>query len=123
MRDFNKWLIPILVVLGLLAVIGYARADWSISGMNRQIDQTNFLVNNNCSATLIDAKRGLLLTANHCVDAQFRTIEREKIENKGVITRSERRGDPRFAELTRISEIATPPPAYRDDVSVVSFLS
>ena len=66
-----------------------ANADWSISDMNRQIDQTNFLVNDNCSATLIDAKHGLLLTANHCVADQFRTIEREKIDDKGVIKKEQ----------------------------------
>jgi S1-C subfamily serine protease len=66
-----------------------ANADWSIPDMNRQIDQTNFLVNDNCSATLIDAKRGLLLTANHCVADQFRTIEREKIDDKGVIKKEQ----------------------------------
>lgn len=70
-----------------LFLIAPAHADWAISDMNKQIDQTNFLVNDNCSATLIDAKRGLLLTANHCVADQFRTVEREKIDDKGVVTK------------------------------------
>jgi S1-C subfamily serine protease len=70
-----------------LAPFGAFADGWNIHAMNRQIDQTNFLVNDNCSATLIDAKHGLLLTANHCVEAQFRTIEREKIDDNGVVTK------------------------------------
>lgn len=90
MRDFLKWLaVPILVASALLVWANYAHADWSLSDMNRQIDQTNFLVNGNCSATLIDAKRHLLLTADHCVRAQFRTVEREKIDDKGVVTKEQ----------------------------------
>lgn len=89
MRDFLKWLALPALVVAVLAVASAARADWSIDAMNRQIDQTNFLVNDNCSATLIDAKRGYLLTANHCIAEQFRTVQREKIDDKGVVTREQ----------------------------------
>lgn len=72
----------------LLALIPFAAsADWNPDDMNRQIDQTNFLVNDNCSATLIDAKDGYLLTANHCIANQFETIEREKVSDDGTVTK------------------------------------
>lgn len=60
-------------------------AAWDISDMNTQIDQTNFLVNDNCSATLIDMKKGRLLTANHCISDQFQIIEREEIQDDGTV--------------------------------------
>ena len=81
----------------LVGCLSKAHAGWSPEAMNRQIDQTNFLVNNNCSATLIDAKRGYLLTANHCIQTQFRTIEREKIDDQGAVT----------TEKVRVSEPGT----------------
>jgi S1-C subfamily serine protease len=74
-----------LSVLLLLASLVSAFA-WDSPAMNRQIDQTNFLVNDNCSATLIDAKKGYLLTANHCIKAQFTVVEREKIGDDGKVT-------------------------------------
>jgi S1-C subfamily serine protease len=50
-------------------------------------DETNFVVNEGCSGTLIDLKERFILTANHCVAAQFDTIEREKISDDGVVTK------------------------------------
>lgn len=75
-----------LIVIGLITA---ARADWSPDAMNRQIDATNFLVNDNCSATLVGSDVGYLLTASHCIQSQFRTIEREKIDDKGVVTKEQ----------------------------------
>src|ERR1019366_1657421 len=74
--------------LGLiLAVLTAAPAlAWDKAAMNAQIDQTNFLVNNNCSATLIDKDTGLLLTADHCIEGQYQIIEREKFDEKGKVT-------------------------------------
>jgi len=88
MREFNKWLLPVLVVLALLAVVGYARADgWKIADMNRQIDQTNFLVNKGCSGTLIDTNRNYVLTAAHCVTSQYETVEKDKVDKDGKVTK------------------------------------
>ena len=75
-------ILPFLVVGFLHAAHG---AEWPVDAMNAQIDQTNFLVNDNCSATLIDAQQGYLLTANHCIKDQFVVIEREKIDDDGVV--------------------------------------
>lgn len=62
-------------------------AQWKPEDMNRTIDDTNFLVNRGCSGTLIDLKARLILTAEHCVDSQYETIEREKISDDGVVTK------------------------------------
>jgi S1-C subfamily serine protease len=69
----------------LFPAISYA--DWSTADMNRQIDQTNFLINDSCSGTLIDADKGYILTAEHCITSQYRVIEREKIDSDGVVTK------------------------------------
>jgi S1-C subfamily serine protease len=53
--------------------------------MNETIDATNFLVNKSCSGTLIDAHSRFILTANHCIENQYETVEREKIGDDGVI--------------------------------------
>jgi S1-C subfamily serine protease len=85
----------------LSGVCGYAvqpaAADWNILAMNIQIDQTNFLVNDNCSGTLIDAANGYILTANHCIQAQYQVVEREKIDDKGVVTK----------EKVRVAKVGT----------------
>jgi S1-C subfamily serine protease len=60
---------------------------WPVADMNRTIDQTNFQVNDGCSGTLIDTENRYILTANHCVNDQYETIEREKIDDEGVITK------------------------------------
>jgi S1-C subfamily serine protease len=82
MRNF------VLSLVGAIAVafvsISPASA-WEPSAMNKQIDATNFLVNDNCSATLIDKDGGYLLTANHCIREQFSTVEREKVQDDGTI--------------------------------------
>jgi S1-C subfamily serine protease len=65
-----------------------AYADWSVKDMNRTIDQTNFLVNDNCSGTLIDKVGGFILTANHCITDQFKTVERETIGDDGEVKKT-----------------------------------
>lgn len=79
---FSRLAVSVALVV---STVGMAAA-WESTAMNRQIDQTNFLVNDNCSATLIDAKRGYLLTAAHCIQAQFTVVEREKIVDDKVTT-------------------------------------
>ena len=74
----------IFAVVGVvLGWVHYAHA-WAPAQMNEQIDQTNFLMNNNCSATLIDKDKGILLTANHCIADQYTVIDRETYDDKGV---------------------------------------
>lgn len=89
MVPFRGLLVPFLAGLVIIAigVSDRAKGDWSRDDMNRQIDQTNFVVNSGCSGTLIDLAQRYILTAKHCVTAQYETIEREKISDEGVVTK------------------------------------
>lgn len=82
MKKLILTLLPLFVILS-----APAKADWPVADMNRQIDQTNFVVNSGCSGTLVDAKERYVLTANHCVENQYETVEIEKIDDKGVVTK------------------------------------
>jgi len=62
-----------------------ARAEISHKDLNTQIDQTNFLVNNDCSGTLIDAEHGYILTANHCIADQFQDVKRQIVDKDGNV--------------------------------------
>jgi len=51
--------------------------------LNNRIDQTNFLLDDDCSGTLISETR--ILTAAHCLNSHYQTVEREKIDTDGVV--------------------------------------
>ena len=63
-----------------------ALADWSIPAMNNQIDQTNFIVNQGCSGTLIDVANRYILTAKHCTTGQYEIVDEQKIDADGKVT-------------------------------------
>ena len=69
----------------VLGWVHYAHA-WEQKSMNAQIDQTDFLMNNNCSATLIDKDKGYLLTANHCVADQYQIVDQDTYDKAGKVT-------------------------------------
>jgi S1-C subfamily serine protease len=71
----------------VVAPVGAEEAIASSARMNVLIDQTNFVVNQGCSGTLIDLAKRYVLTASHCVGDQYETKEREKIDDKGVVTK------------------------------------
>lgn len=73
------------LILAFVLFATPAFADWAVSDMNKQIDQTNFVVNQGCSGTLIDLKERLVLTANHCIDDQYVVVEEEEIDDKGEV--------------------------------------
>lgn len=70
-------------------------AEMSTADMNKQIDQTNFLVNRGCSGTLIATRtsgldkesHSYVLTANHCIDDQYEVVEHDKIDSDGKVTK------------------------------------
>ena len=61
-------------------------AGISRDALNKQIDETNFVLDDDCSGTLIDKVNGYILTANHCLESHFKDIEREEVDDKGVVT-------------------------------------
>lgn len=75
----KKFLLSVLFVL----IAGQATA-WDVKDMNLTIDRTNFQVNAGCSGTLISPE-GHILTANHCVENQYVTIEKEVIKEDGTV--------------------------------------
>lgn len=73
-----------LFLAASLAASTMAFAWTDALSMNRHIEQTNFIVGDHCSATLIDVNNRLLLTNNHCVIKYLRTTDREIITD-GVV--------------------------------------
>lgn len=74
-------------VLAASLAISPASAEWPLADMNRTIEQTNFIVNNNCSGTLISLKEKLLLTNYHCVDNLISTVERDVTNAESVVVK------------------------------------
>lgn len=113
------WLATALVVLFVLGVCAFAYADpISQSGLNTQIDQTDFVVNRNCSGTLISRKKGLILTANHCVASMFEDVKVEQANDKGEVKEITKRvavpGE--VSQLDFAGGVQTRSVAYRYDV-------
>ena len=63
---------------------------WPIADMNKMVDQTNFIVDDRCSGTLISLKEKLLLTNNHCVQHKVSVIEEEIVGEDGSINKVKR---------------------------------
>lgn len=60
-----------VAVLAILAVEGWeglAYANWPLAEMNAEIDDTNFVVNDGCSGTLISIPEKIILTNDHCLE-------------------------------------------------------
>lgn len=65
-------------------VSAYAQS-WPTAEMNRTIEQTNFIVGDGCSGTLISVKERLVLTNYHCIDRQVASVEREITNDEGFV--------------------------------------
>lgn len=79
-----------LFTCGAALILGMGVAlAWETDAMNTQIDQTNFVVNEGCSGTLIDVEQRLILTAKHCVSQQYKTEKVEDIAEDGTVTERE----------------------------------
>lgn len=58
--------------------------------MNKQIDQTNFIVEQQCSGTLISIKERLILTNDHCVETNVSIVEEEITNEDGEVSKRKR---------------------------------
>lgn len=77
-----------LVGYSILAVLHFpAKAEWSIEAINKTIEQTNFIVDEGCSGTLIQINPGLILTNYHCIDSKVSTVEREVTLQGGTVVK------------------------------------
>jgi S1-C subfamily serine protease len=61
-----------------------AAADFNLSTFNRQVDETNLLLNKGCSATLVAPDKAL--TAHHCVEDNYENRVVEEVDpNTGEV--------------------------------------
>ena len=81
------------IAYSVLAVLHFpAMAQgWSIEAINKTIEQTNFIVDQGCSGTLIQTNPGLILTNYHCIDGKVSMVEREVTIRGAVIKRKFRK--------------------------------
>lgn len=56
-----------------------------ITELNNIVDQTNFIVGNGCSGTLISLDPHLVLTNYHCIDRYVRTVSRNRENENGTV--------------------------------------
>lgn len=76
----------VILLLGFINSAAHAEEkEWSITDINNHIDETNFIVGNHCSATLISVTTPMLLTNHHCIDMYLRTEERQVIDSDGEV--------------------------------------
>lgn len=80
--------------LAVIFFIGTAfaqdRDQIKLADLNHLIDQTNFIVGQGCSGTLISTEHRLVLTAFHCVSGNIRVVEREERGADGVMKKVRR---------------------------------
>jgi len=60
---------------------------WTVEQINEHIEQTNFIVANHCSATLIDLEHRLVLTNNHCIEMFIKRVQRDKVSDNGEVSK------------------------------------
>lgn len=85
MTTTYKWIVAVCLVLMAALFLSSPSISrslervWSLEDMNDQINETNFVVGDWCSATLVDRDRRLLVTAEHCI-ADNVTIVTDRVE-------------------------------------------
>jgi S1-C subfamily serine protease len=86
-----------------VAVLLFASAafGWPLEDMNRTVNQTNFILDNVCSATLISVKERLVVTNYHCVDDKITLVERDEVQPDGSVKKVKRE---RFEDVSLVQK-------------------
>lgn len=80
------FLLPVVLVAW---VAGAAKAG-DVHSLNRLIDETNFIVGQGCSGTLISLKEKIILTNHHCISRDIKFVEREEVGKDGTVKKVKR---------------------------------
>ena len=70
-------------LLALVSGVSAANAEWK--NMNSDISQTNFIVADQCSGTLISLTEKLVLTNNHCLEGYVDKVEHDETGPSGKV--------------------------------------
>lgn len=76
-------LTSIIAAITLSATSAFA---WEVEDLNDHIEQTNFIVGNHCSGTLISVEHRLILTNEHCTNKYVRARTEKVVNEKGVVS-------------------------------------
>ena len=76
----------VLMALFMALATPFAAADeWPVADLNDHIEQTNFIVGNHCSGTLISLEHRLILTNEHCVNKYIRHRQEDFVDEEGIV--------------------------------------
>lgn len=100
-----------LATAAILAATVLPSHAWDIDKMNQQIEETNVIVSEICSGTIIDTEQRLVLTAHHCITDNLKEVEKKEV-------------DPITGEI-RVKKVLEKTPMYvevwkRQDYEIVS---
>ena len=90
MKVTTKTLVLSVVIVLVAAVTAMSARAWELEAMNRAINETNFVVNDGCSGTLINLQDRHILTAEHCVSNLTVTIEEDELQPDGTVKKVKR---------------------------------
>lgn len=87
------------VLAFLVAFLGLvvSASAFTLQDLNKLVSQTNFIVNDGCSGTLISVKHRLILTNHHCIADFYSFVEKEEVGADGTVkkvTREEKKDVP-----------------------------
>jgi hypothetical protein len=89
MKGLTYMLKKLLASAALVVTLAASPAmAWEVDDMNTLIDETNFLVGNGCTGTLISVEKRLILTNRHCVDQFFSEKNEKDVTEDGTVVES-----------------------------------
>ena len=74
-------------MLGLMATAAQAV---DVSALNKLIDETNFIVKDGCSGTLISLEKKIILTNHHCIAGDLKFVEKDEVGADGEVKKVKR---------------------------------